>query len=57
VKYYKTCYDKLGLEQWFWFSTIVMRTARGSPKHLLCGPQSFYKTSNILCNRLRSAIK
>jgi len=57
VKYYKTCYDKLGLEQWFWFSTIVMRAARGSPKHLLCGPQSFYKTSNILCNRLRSAIK
>ena len=29
-----------------------------APKHTLCGPQqSFNKTSNILCNRLCSAIK
>ena len=34
------------------------KSRNAAPKHPLCGPQqSFNKTSNILCNRLRSAMK
>jgi len=39
-----------------WFSATAVRAACG-PKHPLCGAQqSFTKTNNISCNRLRSAI-
>jgi len=50
-----------------WLSIQFMKTSgsqprfwgpHSAPKHPLCGPQpSFNKTSNILCNRLRSAVK
>ena len=40
-----------------WFSTSFWEQ-KAAPKHPLCGPrQSFNRTSNVMCNKHRSAIK
>jgi len=49
------CHFVLTINQWF--STAVLRAACGPLAHFVRLSAVFNKTSNILCNRLRSVIK